>query len=124
MTAVWIVAVVFLGVIGIVAVDGYFSLEKRKIDSVLRQQEINDGVAPGTYSRPYRGKKAYRKAQKEFEKAQSLNAENAKTERQKSEEEVRAELIRGIKDLQQRIDNIDTIMESKKHTKENNNNEN
>ena len=124
MTAVWMVAIVFMGVIGIAAVDGYFSLEKRKIDAALRQQEINDGVAPGTYARPYKNKKAYRKAQKDFEEMRKQPNFNAQQNNVKSEDEIRAELINGIQNLQQRIDNIDTIMASRQKEEESKKNEN
>ncbi len=125
MTAVWIVGIVFAGVIALSAIDGYFSLEKRKIDAALRQQEINDGVAPGTYARPYKNKKAYKKAQKEFNEMREKMGSNPQNEsRAKTEEEIRAELIKGIQNLQQRIDNIDTIMSSKQEKKERAKNEN
>lgn len=123
MAAVFIVLICCLAVIALTAIDGHFSLEKRKIDAILRQQEINDGVAPGTYSRPYKNKKAYRKAQKEFNEMKAQMDSSSQKEA-KSEEQIREELIAGIKNLQERIDNIDTIMSSKQENKERGENEN
>lgn len=119
MSAVAILAVVFGGVAVISAIDGYFSLERRKIDAALRQQEINDGVPPGTYSRPYKNRKAYRKAQKEFEQMREDMFQNKNF---KNDEEIRSELIKGIKNLQQRIDNIDIIMQNRNEKEKENEN--
>ena len=104
--AVVIVAIVFGSLIAITAIEKAYDLKKRKLEAEIRMQELNAGVAPGTYSRISK-KDLKKNARKE---ARDMMDENEKM----SEASEREELLRGISDLKERIDNIDTIMASRK----------
>ena len=75
-------------------------MKRMKIEAALRQMEMEKGYAPGTYSRMSTSKKAMKEARREAE----IN-----------EIAEREALEKGIKDLQDRIDNIDLIMKNKKN---------
>ena len=66
-----VVLIVFIFVT-IMAISGqYFETKqkKMKIEAALRQQEMENGYAPGTYSRVYTSKSEYRKFEKEQKKS-------------------------------------------------------
>ena len=75
-------------------------MKKMKIEAALRQMEMEKGYAPGTYSRMSTSRKAKKEAKMEAEL-------NEKAERETLE--------KGIRDLQDRIDNIDLIMKNRKN---------
>lgn len=105
-----IVAIVFGSLIAITAIEKAFDFKKRKLEAEIRMKELNAGVAPGTYSRM--SKKDLKKNARK--KAKDMMNENEKM----SEASEREELLRGISDLKERIDNIDTIMASRKNNGE------
>ena len=105
-----IVAIVFGSLIAITAIEKAYDLKKRKLEAEIRMKELNAGVAPGTYSRM--SKKDLKKNARK--KAKDMMNENEKM----SEASEREELLRGISDLKERIDNIDTIMASRKNNGE------
>ncbi len=104
--AVLIVAIVCSSLIAIIAIEKAYDFKKRKFEAEIRMKELNAGVAPGTYSRI--SKKDLKKNARK--KAKGMIDENEKM----SEASEREELLRGISDLKERIDNIDTIMASRK----------
>lgn len=112
-----IVAIVFGSIVSIVRAGLDHELQEKKMNAALRQQEMESGVAPGTYT----GKRARKQAEKAFRTA-------AKQERYRrrhhlddinddiDEDEVETErerLKKGTDNLQQRIDNIEIIMKSR-----------
>jgi len=107
--AIPITAIIVFGIIVLAAMDNYYNLKKKKIDAELRMREMEAGVAPGTYSRL--SKKELRKAKRRKEK--DTFSEESQEERDDPQAE-REALLKGIKDLKSRIDNIDTIISDKK----------
>lgn len=107
--AVIIVAIVFGSLIAITAIEKAFDLKKRKIEADIRMQELRAGVAPGTYSRI---------SKKDLKKNARKNNDENLGVYPNTEVEEREELLRGIADLKERIDNIDTIMASRKENGE------
>ena len=108
--AALIVLIIVLGLVAITAIDKTFDLKKRKIEAEIRRDELRAGVAPGTYSRMSK-KDLKRNARKE--KKNSAEKEPVMTEADEREK-----LVRGIANLKERIDNIDTIMANRKHNGE------
>ena len=108
--AALIVLIVVLGIVALTAIEKAFELKKRKIEADIRRDEMRAGIAPGTYSRMSR-KDLKKNARKE--KKDSASEEPVMTEADEREE-----LIRGIANLKERIDNIDTIMASRKQNGE------
>lgn len=109
MTAVAITAIVVVGVIVLAAMDHYFGLRRKELETKLRIAEMDAGVPPGTYSR------MSRKEMKQARKAMEDSGWSPKAEAGPVDEETEREnLMRGIDDLKSRIDNIDTIMAAKK----------
>ncbi len=110
-----IVAIVFGSIVSIVKAGCDHELQEKKIEAALRQQEMENGVAPGTYT----GKRARKQAEKAFKAAarqeryrrrhhlddQEYDEPDIETERER--------LKKGIDNLQQRIDNIEIIMKSR-----------
>ncbi len=108
--AVVIVAIVFGSLIAITAIEKAYDLKKRKLEAEIRMRELEAGVAPGTYSRI---------SKKDLKKKARKDAKDDEGRSEKlSETEEREELLRGISDLKERIDNIDTIMASRKNNGE------
>ena len=108
MEAVFILIVIFAFIIIISTLDEKFKVNKRKMDADLRMREMESGYPPGTYS-GYNPKHKKRKRSKNDDEdfAFSSMGEPAK-------EAQREVLKKGIDDLQQRLDNIETIMQSRK----------
>lgn len=104
-----IVLIVCIAVCVLAAMDHYATIKKRKIDAALRMREMEAGVAPGTYSRY--SKKDARKAKKKHSDVFDEDIYKDHSEEDKLERE---ELLKGIQDLKARIENIDTIMASRK----------
>ena len=104
------VAIVFGSLIAITAIEKAFDRKKRKLEAEIRMQELRAGVAPGTYSRI--SKKDLKKNARKGKANEDLGVH------QNTEAEEREELLRGIADLKERIDNIDTIMASRKQSAE------
>ena len=108
--AVQIVFIIVLGLVAITAIEKTYDLRKRKIEAEIRRDELRAGVAPGTYSRMSKKdlKKSARKEKKDSDPEEPVM----------SEAEEREELVRGIANLKERIDNIDTIMANRKQNGE------
>lgn len=91
--------------------------KKMKIEAALRAEELNHGYAPGTYSRSFSSKSAYRAMKKENKRWERDFKKSGKTysesfgETGESERDI---LERGIKDLEERMKNLDTILNEKK----------
>lgn len=104
MEAVFILIVIFSFIIIISTLDEKFKMNKRKMDAALRMREMESGYPPGTYS-GYSHKYRKRKRSKDDDFPSMEEA---------SKESQRELLKKGIDDLQQRLDNIETIMQSRK----------
>ena len=114
-----VVLIVFIFVT-IMAISGqYFETKqkKMKIEAALRQQEMENGYAPGTYSRVYTSKSEYRKFEKEQKKSRKRGVDPAMNDRARERSE-REALEKGIEDLQRRIDDIDLIIRTKNGKKD------
>jgi hypothetical protein len=108
MEAVFILIVIFSFIIIISTLDEKAKTNKRKMDAALRMREMESGYPPGTYS-GYKSKhnKGKRSKNDDYDFDFSSNAGPNK-------EAQREVLKKGIDDLQQRLDNIETIMQSRK----------
>ena len=114
-----VILIVFIFVT-IMAISGqYFETKqkKMKIEAALRQQEMENGYAPGTYSRVYTSKSEYRKFEKEQKKSRKRGVVPAMNDRARERSE-REALEKGIEDLQRRIDDIDLIIRTKNGKKD------
>lgn len=113
-------ALVFSFIIAIIIVGNIFDERKKKmkIEAVLRKAEIEKGYAPGTYSRSFSSRKAYKEFTKEMKRRKRKGEDYSAY---LNEEEERKALEKGIRDLEKRIENIDIIMKekNKKTEKEN-----
>ncbi len=120
-TVVPILAIIFPFIIVIVIADNIHEekIRKMKIEAALREAEMERGYAPGTYSRSFSSKAAY----KEFERQAKRDRKNRKRnpgsfeQAPFNEKEEREALEKGIRNLQERIDNIETIMKDKARKK-------
>lgn len=101
MQAIWILSVIFTFIIIISTIDNRYNLRKKKIDAALRMREMEMGLPPGTYSS---GKM---KGPKNKDKFDASFTEWKQTSN-------RTELKKGIDDLQQRLANLETIMNNRK----------
>lgn len=100
MQAIAILVVIFSFLIIVTAIEGKFKRDKQKMEAALRMREMESGYPPGTYS-------SYtKKRNKKF----AVDGVNAFAEKQAQKEL----LMKGIDELQQRLDNIETIMQSRK----------
>ena len=100
MTAVWILVVIFSFII-IVTFIGEREKTKRtkmKLEAMLREEEMRKGYAPGTYS--------------------SVRGRGSTEEKAASKGMSREELQNGIRDLEERLGNLDTIMKNRKYKEE------
>lgn len=106
-----VISVVFLFIVIIIIVENIFDERKKKmkIEAALRQAEMERGYAPGTYSRSFSSKKAFKEFSKEMKKRKKSDEERGYM----SEKEEREMLERGIRDLEKRIENIDIILKNK-----------
>ncbi len=104
MEAVFILIVIFTFIIIISSLDERYKMQKRKMDAALRMREMESGYPPGTYSGyNTKGRKRKKSKDDDFPPMAEPN------------KEARRELLqKGIDDLQQRLDNIETIMNSRK----------
>lgn len=107
MTAVWILTIIFTFIIIITTIDNKHSLKKKKIDAALKMREMEMGLPPGTYSSyNFRNRKDRHKARN----GEQPNPGFAEWKQNTN----RVELKKGIDDLQQRLANLETIMNSRK----------
>jgi vacuolar-type H+-ATPase subunit I/STV1 len=119
-----IVAIVFGSIVSIVRAGCDHELQEKKIEAALRQQEMENGVAPGTYT----GKRARKQAEKAFKataKQERYRRRHHLDEQKYEEPDIETErerLKKGIDNLQQRIDNIEIIMKSRNNSAKNNDN--
>lgn len=104
MSAVWILSVIFIFIIITSILDQRHSIRKRKIEAALRMREMELGLPPGTYS-GYNNK--WKRHLKEEDWEQLL-----KNFKPTGSTTNRAELKKGIDDLQERLANLETIMAS------------
>ncbi|AEV29830.1 hypothetical protein SpiGrapes_2043 [Sphaerochaeta pleomorpha str. Grapes] len=108
MEAAWILVVIFSFVIIISAINNRHELKKRKLDAALRMQEMSQGIKPGTYSSMRRSERTHKY------KHTIETADESDTLGSWEKENNRAQVKKGIDDLQKRLDNIETIMNSRK----------
>lgn len=99
MTAVWILLVIFTFIIIVSTVEEKEKTkrQKMKLMTMLREEEMEKGYNPGTYSN----------FSDEDEKAFSAQ--------EKPSHMSREELKQGIKDLDERLKNLDTILKNRKN---------
>ncbi|WP_320130511.1 hypothetical protein [uncultured Sphaerochaeta sp.] len=109
MEAIWILVVIFSFVITISAINNKHELKKRKLEAALRMQEMAQGIKPGTYSRMKR-----KDRREDRHRQRSTVVTEEPTQEDWERENNRTQLKKGIADLQQRLDNIETIMNSRK----------
>ncbi|ADY14744.1 hypothetical protein [Sphaerochaeta globosa] len=102
MEAIWILSVIFTFIIIISTIDNRYNLRKKKIDAALRMREMEMGLPPGTYSST-KLKGGKRKG--------DMDAASFTEWKQTSN---RTELKKGIDDLQQRLANLETIMNNRR----------
>ena len=105
MEAVFILIVIFTFIIIISTLDEKAKMQKRKMDAALRMREMESGYPPGTYS-SYKAKQKKGKRSKDDDFDFAFTSTNNVPQRE--------ELKKGIDDIQQRVDNIETIMQSHK----------
>jgi len=110
MEAAWILVVIFSFVIIISSINNRHELKKKKLEAALRMQEMAQGIRPGTYS------SMRRKDRKRDRKHGTESKDEADGTGSWQQESNRAHLKKGIDDLQKRLDNIETIMNSRKGT--------
>ncbi len=105
MEAIWILTVIFTFIIVVSTLDHRYTLRKKKIEAALRMREMEMGYPPGTYSdSKYQKRKKGKDSEVNFtEWRQGTN---------------RAELRKGIDELQDRLANLETIMHSRKDSSE------
>ena len=117
MMAIGIVAIVAGTIIAIIAMIQNYNEKKMKIEAALREEEMMRGYMPGTYSRSFASKKAY----KELRKYNKKHPKEAFAEDFKmpgaQERMDKEDLEKAISDLEKRIANLDTIMKEKKNGK-------
>ena len=101
MTAVAILATIFSFIIVVTYISEREKTkrQKMKIQATLRSEEMARGYRPGTYS------------SSEGMADEDSSMEGAETSRRMSREE----LERGIRDLDERLKNLDSIMKNKKN---------
>ncbi len=102
MTAVWILIVIFSFVIAVTYIGEKEKTKrtKLKIEAMLREQEMNGGWERGTYS--------------DFTDDGSAQSSDS---REKEKRMSRPELEKGMKDLDERLRNLDTIIRNRKEKK-------
>jgi hypothetical protein len=108
MQAVFILIVIFAFIIILSSIDEKFKMQKKKMDAALRMREMESGYPPGTYSgyNPKHKKKKRSKDEDDDFDFSSMTGPGKEAQREL--------LKKGIEDLQQRLDNIETIMKSRK----------
>ncbi|MDD3902485.1 MAG: hypothetical protein PHO09_02250 [Sphaerochaeta sp.] len=108
MEAIWILTVIFTFIIVISSIDNRHNLKKKKIDAAIRMQEMEMGIPPGTYS----GFKPRKRPVKGCKKSKGMEDEDPMGTWKRETD--RADLKKGIDNLQQRLENIETIMNSRR----------
>jgi len=105
MEAIWILTVIFTFIIVVSTLDHRYNLRKKKIEAALRMREMEMGYPPGTYSDT-----KYKKRKKGTASEASFTEWRQGTNR--------AELRKGIDELQERLANLETITKSRKNSSE------
>ncbi|MGH0052025.1 MAG: hypothetical protein ACQ5SW_01375 [Sphaerochaetaceae bacterium] len=105
MEAIWILTVIFTFIIIISFIDNRYNLRKKKIEAALRMREMEMGYPPGTYSN-----------QRNRRRKKGAAGEPSFTEWKQGTN--RTELKKGIDELQGRLANLETIMNSRKEPSE------
>ena len=100
MTAVWILVVIFSFIIIVTFVEQREKTKrtKMKLEAMLREDEMKAGYASGTYS--------------------SVSGRGSNGGKETSRGMSREELQKGIRDLEERLRNLDTIMKNRKYKEE------
>ena len=101
MEPVLILSVIFTFIIIISTIDHRYNLRKKKIDAALRMREMEMGLPPGTYSST------------KIKSGKNRNTVDPSFTEWKQTSN-RTELKKGIDDLQQRLANLETIMNNRK----------
>ncbi|MBI9094493.1 MAG: hypothetical protein JEY71_06400 [Sphaerochaeta sp.] len=104
MEAVFILIVIFSFIIIVTSIDERAKMQKRKMDAALRMREMESGYPPGTYS-DYNSK---------YKKRKRSKGDDFPPMMEPAKDSQREVLKKGIDDLQQRLDNIETIIQSRK----------
>ncbi|MGE4583963.1 MAG: hypothetical protein AB7C91_04885 [Sphaerochaeta sp.] len=107
MQAVWILSVIFTFIIIVSTIDHRYTLRKKKIEAALRMREMEMGFPPGTYS-DVRIKHGKGKKDASWDPSFVAWQQGSKRE----------ELKKGINDLQQRLANLETIMNNRREKTE------
>lgn len=96
-----------------------YNKDRMKIEAALREEEMRRGYMPGTFSRSFSSKKAYREMKKETKKAakHARTVDDMKYQGPHDDFMDREDLEKAISDLEARISNLDTIMKEKKNGK-------
>lgn len=84
--------------------------EKMKIEAVLRMEEMKKGYAPGTYSASFSSRKARKAMNKEVKRMKKGGAYDFRSQ----EDLERENLEKGIRDLEERMRNLDEILKERK----------
>ena len=90
--------------------------KKMKIEAAIRVEELRNGYAPGTYSRSFAKKSAYKamkKDTKRWARDCKKNESVYSAINEAHEQNERESLEKGIRDLEERIKNLDTILKEK-----------
>lgn len=108
-----VVAIVFsfVTVIVIAGLIADHKEKKLKIEAALRSEELKHGYAPGTYSRSFSSKSAYKAMKRENRRWEKEFKKNGPMKPELDEREI---LQKGINDLEERIKNLDTILREKR----------
>ncbi len=86
-----------------------YKMNKLKIEASLRMSELERGYQPGTYSKSF----SSRRSRKEFKREFKRMAKEGFSFKDPAEAE-REDLERGIKDLEERMRNLDEILRERK----------
>ncbi len=116
-TAAITIIAIAITIISLAGIIHSHSEKKMKIEAALREEEMKRGYMPGTYSRSFSSKKAYRELKKQNKRAfkGAKSADDFKIHGEKEENMDREELEKAISDLERRINNLDTIMREKRN---------
>ena len=90
-------------------------VKRMMIEATLREEEMKRGYPPGTYSRTFSSKAAY----KEMKKMDRQYKKSGFTKEYHDDLE-REHLEKGINDLEERIKNLDEILGSRRNNNGNN----